>query len=131
MAATNLESWAEFKAIQLANCFHPEMLRSELRALLGQGPGVDDLITHVLEAITLRAFSRMQARLRQAPPVPLAIRPPAPPAGRAPVQAAALDIEMAALQRMVDKRSQMFDMLRSIVDQYNETSKSIIQSIGR
>ena len=35
------------------------------------------------------------------------------------------------LKRMVDKRSQMFDMLRQIIDKYNETAKNIIQSIGR
>ncbi|CAN0599418.1 unnamed protein product [Laminaria digitata] len=35
------------------------------------------------------------------------------------------------LKRMIDKRGQMFDMLRQIIDKYNETAKGIIQSIGR
>ena len=29
------------------------------------------------------------------------------------------------------RRSQLFDILRSIIDKYNETAKGIIQSIGR
>ena len=35
------------------------------------------------------------------------------------------------LRRMVTKRQQMFDMLRQIVDKYNETAKGTIQSMGR
>jgi hypothetical protein len=42
-----------------------------------------------------------------------------------------VDAETMTLKRMIDKRSQMFDILRSITDQYNETAKNIIQSIGR
>ena len=42
-----------------------------------------------------------------------------------------VDVETMKLKRMIDKRSQMFDMLRSIIDKYNETAKNIIQSIGR
>ena len=42
-----------------------------------------------------------------------------------------IDVETMKLKRMVDKRGQMFDMLRQIVDKYNETAKGIIQSIGR
>ena len=33
--------------------------------------------------------------------------------------------------RMIDKRSQMFDMLRQIIDKYNQTAKGIIDSMGR
>jgi hypothetical protein len=42
-----------------------------------------------------------------------------------------IDVETMKLKRLVDKRSQMFDMLRQIIDKYNETAKGIIQSIGR
>ncbi|MCA9551561.1 MAG: hypothetical protein KC933_16105 [Myxococcales bacterium] len=42
-----------------------------------------------------------------------------------------IDIESMKLKRMVDKRGQMFDMLRQIIDKYNETAKNMIQSIGR
>ena len=42
-----------------------------------------------------------------------------------------IDVETMKLKRMVDKRSQMFDMLRQIIDKYNETAKNVIQSIGR
>ncbi len=42
-----------------------------------------------------------------------------------------IDVETMKLKRMIDKRSQMFDMLRQIIDKYNETAKNIIQSIGR
>ncbi len=42
-----------------------------------------------------------------------------------------IDVETMKLKRMIDKRSQMFDMLRQIIDKYNETAKNIIQSMGR
>lgn len=42
-----------------------------------------------------------------------------------------IDVETMKLKRMIDKRGQMFDMLRQIIDKYNETAKNLIQSIGR
>ncbi len=42
-----------------------------------------------------------------------------------------IDIESMKLKRLVDKRSQMFDILRQIIDKYNQTAKSMIDSIGR
>jgi hypothetical protein len=42
-----------------------------------------------------------------------------------------IDVETMKLKRMTDKRGQMFDMLRQIIDKYNETAKGVIQSIGR
>lgn len=45
--------------------------------------------------------------------------------------APSIDIETMKLKRQIDKRSQMFDMLRQIIDKYNETAKGIIDSIGR
>lgn len=42
-----------------------------------------------------------------------------------------IDVETMKLKRMIDKRSQMFDMLRQIIDKYNETAKNMIQSMGR
>jgi len=45
--------------------------------------------------------------------------------------ATSTDAETQKLQRMVQKRSQMYDALRGIIDKHNETAKGIIQSIGR
>jgi len=42
-----------------------------------------------------------------------------------------IDVETMKLKRMIDKRSQMFDMLRQIIDKYNQTAKGIIDSMGR
>ena len=42
-----------------------------------------------------------------------------------------IDVETQKLSRMTQKRGQMFDLLRQIIDKYNETAKGIIQSIGR
>jgi len=42
-----------------------------------------------------------------------------------------IDVETMKLKRLIDKRSQMFDMLRQIIDKYNETAKGIIDSMGR
>jgi hypothetical protein len=42
-----------------------------------------------------------------------------------------IDVETMKLKRMIDKRSQMFDMLRQIIDKYNQTAKGIIDTIGR
>jgi len=48
-----------------------------------------------------------------------------------PQGAPSIDVETMKLKRSIDKRSQMFDMLRQIIDKYNETAKNIIQSVGR
>ncbi len=40
-----------------------------------------------------------------------------------------IDVETMKLKRLIDKRSQMFDMLRQIIDKYNETAKGIIDSM--
>ena len=42
-----------------------------------------------------------------------------------------IDVEAMKLKRLTDKQSQMFDMLRQLVDQYNQTAKGIIDSLGR
>ena len=42
-----------------------------------------------------------------------------------------IDVETMKLSRMVEKRGQMFDTLRQIIDRYNQTAKSMIESIGR
>ena len=41
------------------------------------------------------------------------------------------DLEVLKLKRMIDKRAQGFDMLRVIIDKYNQTAKDIIDSMGR
>jgi flagellar motility protein MotE (MotC chaperone) len=43
----------------------------------------------------------------------------------------AVDVEVMKLKRLVDRRSQMFDLLRQIIDQSNKTAKGIIDSMGR
>ena len=45
--------------------------------------------------------------------------------------APSIDVETMKLKRTIDKRGQMFDSLRQIIDKYNETAKNMIQSIGR
>jgi hypothetical protein len=40
-----------------------------------------------------------------------------------------IDVETMKLKRLIDKRSQTFDMLRQIIDKYNETAKGIIDSM--
>jgi uncharacterized protein GlcG (DUF336 family) len=45
--------------------------------------------------------------------------------------AANIDVEMQKLQRLVQKRAQMFDMMSKIMDQYSEQAKNMIQSMGR
>jgi len=42
-----------------------------------------------------------------------------------------IDVETMKLKRLIDKRSQMFDMLRQIIDKYNQTAKGIIDSQSR
>jgi hypothetical protein len=41
------------------------------------------------------------------------------------------DVEVIKLKRLIDKRAQIFDQLRAIIDKYNQTAKGIIDSIGR
>ena len=47
------------------------------------------------------------------------------------VSAQTIDTEVLKLKRLVDKRGQLFDIMRQIIDKYNQTAKSIIDSIGR
>jgi hypothetical protein len=42
-----------------------------------------------------------------------------------------IDVETMKLKRLIDKRTQMVDVMRQIIDKYNETAKGIIDSIGR
>ena len=44
---------------------------------------------------------------------------------------AEIDRETMKLKKFIDKRSQMFDLLRQTIDKYNQTAKAIIDSIGR
>jgi hypothetical protein len=42
---------------------------------------------------------------------------------------AVIDVETMKLKRLIDKRSQTFDILRQIIAKYNETAKGIIDSM--
>ena len=42
-----------------------------------------------------------------------------------------INVETIKLKGFIDQRSQMFDMLRQIIDKYNLTAKGIIDTIGR
>lgn len=42
-----------------------------------------------------------------------------------------IDVETMRLKRYIDKRSKMFDILRQVVDKYNQTAKNMIDSLGR
>ncbi|HJL44021.1 MAG TPA: hypothetical protein RMG48_22135 [Myxococcales bacterium LLY-WYZ-16_1] len=42
-----------------------------------------------------------------------------------------IDVEALKLSRMVTKRQQMADILRQIIDKYNQTAKGVIDGIGR
>jgi hypothetical protein len=53
------------------------------------------------------------------------------PGGEAGGNSPSIDVETMKLKRLIDKRSQMFDMLRQIIDKYNQTAKGIIDTIGR
>jgi hypothetical protein len=44
---------------------------------------------------------------------------------------ASIDAETMKLKRLIDKRSEMFDALKQIIDRYNATANAIIDSIGR
>ncbi|MBK8014538.1 MAG: hypothetical protein IPK13_24710 [Deltaproteobacteria bacterium] len=42
-----------------------------------------------------------------------------------------IEIETLKLKRIVDKRAQMFDMLRQVIDRYNQSAKGVIDTLGR
>jgi hypothetical protein len=42
-----------------------------------------------------------------------------------------VDVETMKLKRLIDRRSQMFDVLRQIIDEYNQSAEGIIDSMGR
>ncbi|HJQ61087.1 MAG TPA: hypothetical protein VJ890_29550 [Vineibacter sp.] len=47
------------------------------------------------------------------------------------LQKPSIDVETMKLKRLIDKRSQMFDMLKGIMEKYDATAKGVIQGIGR
>jgi hypothetical protein len=47
------------------------------------------------------------------------------------VDGATIDVETMKLKRLLDKRSQMVDLLNQIIDKYKQTSMGIIDAIGR
>jgi hypothetical protein len=48
-----------------------------------------------------------------------------------PSSVASIDVETMKLKRLIDKRAHAFDLLRDIIDRYNQTAKGIIDGIGR
>jgi hypothetical protein len=48
-----------------------------------------------------------------------------------PSSVTSIDVETMKLKRLIDRRSQAFDMLRGLIDRYNQTAKDIIASMGR
>lgn len=71
--------------------------------------------------LTMSILGRLDADI-QAQAEHIESLPPASPA---------IDVETLKLERMIDKRRQMFESLRQIIDKYNKTSQGIIDSIGR
>jgi hypothetical protein len=53
------------------------------------------------------------------------------PGGEQGGSSPSIDVETMKLKRLIDKRSQMFDMLRQIIDKYNQTAKGIIDTLAR
>ena len=47
------------------------------------------------------------------------------------IDSPSIDVETMKLKRLIDKRSQTFDMLRQLIDKYNKTAKATIDSLGR
>jgi hypothetical protein len=41
------------------------------------------------------------------------------------------DVETLKLTRLLDQRAQQFDMLRQVIDKYNQQAKGTIDSMGR
>lgn len=42
-----------------------------------------------------------------------------------------IDVESLKLKRLIDKRTQVYDTFRQIIDRYNRTADGVIQSIGQ
>jgi hypothetical protein len=58
-------------------------------------------------------------------------QPGLPPQAGPSGQDSSIDIETLKLKRLIDKRSQLFDTLRQIIDKYNMTAKGIIDTMNR
>jgi len=54
------------------------------------------------------------------------------PQGEIPAQAqSASDLDLLKLQRMMQARSQMFELLSNVLKKYDQTAKGIIDNMGR
>ena len=83
---------------------------------------VEDKVTLMLMAIMKKMDRDILAQGRQLQKLQ---------GGQGDKKGASIDVETTKLKRLIDKRGQMFGMLRQIIDKYNETAKGMIQSIGR
>ncbi len=89
------------------------------------GMTVEDQVVMLLMQISQRFDGQMQQQAQ-------AINQMQQQQGGANGQAGgSIDVATMKLKRLIDKRGQMFDMLRQIIDKYNETAKNMIGTVGR
>ncbi len=80
------------------------------------------IINGLTSAVLLAAIAGMPP-----PPAP----GPSSYSAKADARSSSIDIETKKLERMIQKRSQLFEMLKGIMEKYDATAKGIIQSLGR
>ena len=121
-------TWAESRGKQLSQspgAFDQAALSMEIRVrFVRAGMSTQDqqtIINGTMTAVLLAAIAGMPAGQGQpAKPIHAFLRRPSGPS---------IDVETKKLERMVQKRSQLFDLLSKVMEKYDASSKSIIQSM--
>jgi predicted ribosomally synthesized peptide with nif11-like leader len=99
---------------------HDPTLRKESAVVLE----ADATVEQVLAIASSHGLSFTASELTEA------MRDRGPGSGTARSELTDADLEGVA-GGMTDKRAMLFDMLRAIIDKYNETAKATIQTLGR
>lgn len=123
-------AWAERRGKELSHspsAFNQAQLTTEIRQkFVRAGSNLQaqqSVINGLTSAVLLFALSEMP------PPLPGAASSFS--GGARQQSAPSIDVETMKLERMIQKRSQLFNMLNQIMEKYDATAKGIIQSLGR
>jgi hypothetical protein len=149
---STVREWIEQKAREIMASHLPyPQLQAQLKRDIGQRfrsphgaaaaeQSLEDKIFLMLKLVMQdldsmdRKIERYASALRQQQRQPAKAAPPT--TGKRPSQpcapnsgAPSVDVETQKLQRLIQKRSQMFDMLQQITDRHNETARQAIQNM--
>ncbi len=134
----SVRQWLEEKAreLRVSTLPYPQQrvqIERDIRQRFGTldaGLSVEDKIALMLMLIMRNMDREIEDQARRVQSLQATgARKPAPAARQD--ASPSIDVETMKLKRVIDKRSQMFDTLRQIIDRHNDTAKNVIQTVPR